>query len=178
MAEMLTIARPYAEAAFKFARDAQALPAWSEALGRLAAVLRTDAARELIGQPGLAADKVAGVIAETAGIVDAQQLNFVKLLAENERLSVMGDIAHQFETLRNGHEGVLEAAITSAFPIDKAQIESIVVTLAQRYGRRHIKATVSVDPELIGGVSIRIGDEVIDASVRGKLAQMASALTV
>ena len=178
MAEMLTIARPYAEAAFKFARDAQALPAWSEALGRLAAVLRTGVARELIGQPGLASEKVAGVIAETAGISDAQQLNFVKLLAENDRLAMMSDIAHQFEALRNGHEGVLEAAITSAFPIDKQQIESIVVTLAQRYGRRHIKATVSVDPELIGGVSIRIGDEVIDASVRGKLAQMASALTV
>lgn len=177
MAEMLTIARPYAEAAFKFARDAQSLAAWSEALGRLAAVLATDAARDLIGHPGVAADKVAGAIADTAGGLDAQQINFVKLLADNERLSAMGDIAHQFEMLRNQHEGVLEVSITSAFPIDKAQIESIVVTLAQRYGRKHIKANVAVDPELIGGVSIRIGDEVIDASVRGKLAQMASALT-
>jgi len=71
---------------------------------------------------------------------------------------------------------VLEAAITSAFPIDSAQVDSIVTTLSQRYGQS-IKASVVVDPELIGGISIRIGDEVIDASVRGKLAQLASALT-
>jgi F-type H+-transporting ATPase subunit delta len=154
MAEMITIARPYAEAAFKFARDAQALPAWSEALGRLAEVATT----------------------ETAGGLDAAQTNFVRLLADNERLAAIVEIASLFEGLRNEHEGVLEAAISSAFPIDAAQVDSIVATLAQRYGRR-IKASVSVDPELIGGVSVRIGDEVIDASVRGKLAQMASALT-
>ena len=176
MAEMLTIARPYAEAAFKFARDAQALPAWSAALGRLASVLATEAARDLVGHPGVAADRIASVLAETAGGLDAQQLNFVRLLAANERLSALGEIASLFEGLRNEHEGVLEAAITSAFPIDRAQVDSIVATLSQRYGRQ-IKASVSVDPDLIGGVSIRIGDEVIDASVRGKLAHMASALT-
>jgi len=176
MAEITTIARPYAEAAFKFARDAQALPAWSAALGRLASVLATDAARDLVGHPGVAADRIASVLAETAGGLDAQQLNFVRLLAANERLSALGEIASLFEGLRNEHEGVLEAAITSAFPIDRAQVDSIVATLSQRYGRQ-IKASVSVDPDLIGGVSIRIGDEVIDASVRGKLAHMASALT-
>lgn len=176
MAEMITIARPYAEAAFKFARDAQALPAWSDALARLAAVLATDAAHELVGHPGLPPAALAGALVETAGGLDAAQSNFVRLLADNERLTALADIASLFEGLRNAHEGVLEAAISSAFPIDSAQVESIVSTLAQRYGQR-IKASVSVDPELIGGVSIRIGDEVIDASVRGKLAQMASALT-
>ena len=119
---------------------------------------------------------VAIFAAETAGGLDAAQTNFVRLLADNERLAALAEIASLFEGLRNEHEGVLEAAISSAFPIDAAQVESIVATLAQRYGRR-IKASVSVDPELIGGVSVRIGDEVIDASVRGKLAQMASALT-
>ncbi len=176
MAEMITIARPYAEAAFKFARDAQALPAWSEALGRLAEVAATGAAHDLIGHPGIPAAKVAAIVAETAGGLDAAQTNFVRLLADNERLAVVGAIAGLFEGLRNEHEGVLEAAISSAFPIDAVQVDSIVATLAQRYGRR-IKASVSVDPELIGGVSVRVGDEVIDASVRGKLAQMASALT-
>ena len=176
MAEMITIARPYAEAAFKVARDAQASPAWSEALARLAAVTSTDVAHDLIGHPGVPAAKVAAVVADTAGSLDAAQTNFVRLLADNERLGALGDIASLFEALRNEHEGVLEASILSAFPIDAAQVDSIVATLAQRYGRR-IKASVSVDPELIGGVSIRIGDEVIDASVRGKLAQMASALT-
>jgi F-type H+-transporting ATPase subunit delta len=176
MAEIITIARPYAEAAFKFARDAQALPAWSDALARLAAVAATGAARELVGHPGVPAAKVATAIAETAGGLDASQTNFVRLLADNERLGALAEIASLFEGLRNEHEGVLEAAITSAFPIDRAQVDSIVATLSQRYGRQ-IKASVSVDPDLIGGVSIRIGDEVIDASVRGKLAHMASALT-
>ena len=91
-------------------------------------------------------------------------------------LGALAEIAGLFEGLRNEHEGVLEASIASAFPIDAGQIDAIVSTLSQRFGRR-IKASVNVDPELIGGVSIRIGDEVIDASVRGKLAQMASALT-
>jgi F-type H+-transporting ATPase subunit delta len=176
MAEMITIARPYAEAAFKFARDAQALPAWSEALARLAAVAATGAARDLIGHPGVPAAKVASAFADTAGGLDASQANFVRLLADNERLGALAEISALFEGLRNEHEGVLEAAITSAFPIDRAQVDSIVATLSQRYGRQ-IKASVSVDPDLIGGVSIRIGDEVIDASVRGKLAHMASALT-
>jgi F-type H+-transporting ATPase subunit delta len=130
----------------------------------------------LIGHPAVSAAKVAAVVADTAGSLDAAQSNFVRLLADNERLGALGEIASLFEALRNEHEGVLEASISSAFPIDAAQVDSIVATLAQRYGRR-IKASVSVDSELIGGVSIRIGDEVIDASVRGKLAQMASALT-
>ncbi|MFM8555990.1 MAG: F0F1 ATP synthase subunit delta [Betaproteobacteria bacterium] len=176
MAEMITIARPYAEAAFKVARDARTLPAWSEALARLAAVASTDVAHRLIGHPGVPAATIAAAVADTAGSLDAAQANFVRLLADNERLGVLGDIASLFEALRNEHEGVLEASISSAFPIDAAKVDSIVATLTQRYGRR-IKASVSVDPELIGGVSIRIGDEVIDASVRGKLAQMASALT-
>ncbi len=176
MAEMLTIARPYAEAAFKFARDAQALPAWSAALARLAAVLASPTAHDLIGHPGVPADRLAAVIADTTGGLDAQQLNFVRLLADNERLGAIAEIANLFEALRNDHEGVLEATIASAFPIDAGQVDGIVATLSQRFGRR-IKASVSVDPELIGGVSIRIGDEVIDASVRGKLAQMAGALT-
>jgi F-type H+-transporting ATPase subunit delta len=97
------------------------------------------------------------------------------LLAQNQRLLLAGEIAELFEQLRNDHEGLIEARITSAFPIDTAQVDSIVQTLADRFGRK-IKASVAVDPELIGGVSIRMGDEVIDASVRGKLAQMASAL--
>lgn len=175
MAELLTIARPYAEAAFKHARDAQALPAWSLALARLSAVVASPAAHDLIGNPALAPAQVARLIAEVAGSLDAAQQNFVRLLADNERLAVVGEIASLFEALRNQHEGVMQAEIVSAFPIDDAQVQSIVSTLAQKYGR-NIKPTVSVDAALIGGVAIRIGDEVIDASVRGKLAQMASAL--
>lgn len=175
MAESLTIARPYAEAAFKLARETGALPSWSDALSRLATVVATDAARELIGSPQLSNAQVASVVADTAGPLAAEQKNFVQVLADNERLAVLPEIATLFDALRNEHEGVLDAQISSAFPLAGPQVDDIVAALRQKYGKQ-VKATVDVDPELIGGVSIRIGDEVIDASVRGKLAQMAGAL--
>ena len=175
MAESLTIARPYAEAAFKIARDAGALPAWSDALGRLAAVASSKAALELVGNPKLTVAQVASVVADTAGQLLPDQQNFVRVLAENERLAVLPEIAEQFESLRNAHEGVVDAQVSSAFPLSEAQLAELTGTLQSKYGRQ-VKVGVSIDPDLIGGVSIRIGDEVIDASVRGKLAQMAGAL--
>jgi len=96
----------------------------------------------------------------------------VTVLADNERLGVVPEITAQFEALRNAHEGVVDARISSAFPLSEAQLADIVDTLRGKYGSQ-VKASVNVDPELIGGVSIRIGDEVMDASVRGKLAQLA-----
>lgn len=175
MAESLTIARPYAEAAFKLARELNALPSWSEALGRLAVVAGTEVARELVGNPRLTTDQVAGLIADSAGRLSAEQVNFVRVLAGNERLTVLPEIADAFEALRNAHEGVVDAQVSSAYPLADDQLAEIVATLEQKYASK-VKATVHVEPDLIGGVSIRIGDEVIDASVRGKLAQMASAM--
>lgn len=177
MAESLTIARPYAEAAFKLAAELGALPSWSDALARLSAVASTEVARELVGNPLLGASQVAALLADTAGQLSGEQRNFVQVLAENERLVVLPEIAAQFESLRNQHEGVLEAQVSSAFPLADAQLAEIVATLQAKHGRQ-VKATVLVDPDLIGGVSIRIGDEVTDASVRGKLAQLAGALKV
>jgi F-type H+-transporting ATPase subunit delta len=175
MAESLTIARPYAEAAFKLALEGNVLPSWSDALSRLATVVGTDEARELIGNPQLTDSQVAFVVADAAGQLGAEQRNLVQVLADNERLAVLPEIAALFDELRNAHEGVLDAQIASAYPLVQQQVDDIVATLAQKYGKQ-IKATVHVDADLIGGVSIRIGDEVIDASVRGKLAQMAGAL--
>lgn len=175
MAESLTIARPYAEAAFKIARDLQALPAWSDALSRLASVAGTQTAHDFIGNPKVDAAQVAAVIADTAGALSDEQRNFVALLARNERLGVLTEIASQFEALRNAHEGVVDARITSAFPLSDAQLGEIVQTLRTKFGRE-VKASVTVDQHLIGGVSIQVGDEVMDASVRGKLAQLAGAL--
>jgi len=177
MAESLTIARPYAEAAFKIARDANALPVWSDALGRLAAVASSKIALELVGNPKLTTAQVASLIADTAGQLLPQQHNFVQVLAENERLAVLPEIAAQFEALRNAHEGVVDVQVSSAFPLSDAQLVEITETLQSRYGGQ-VKVSVSIDPDLIGGVSIRVGDEVIDTSVRGKLAQLANALKV
>ena len=175
MAELLTIARPYAEAAFKLARDTGALAAWSDALSRLAAVVSNEVARDLVGNPALGTAQLADLLCDAAGQLSAEQKNFVRVLADNERLETLPSVASQFEALRNQHEGVIDAQITSAFPLSEEQVSQIVGTLAAKYGRS-VKPSVSVDPELIGGVSIRVGDEVMDASVRGKLAQMAGAL--
>ena len=175
MAELLTIARPYAEAAFKSARDANTLGPWSDALSRLAQVAHNDTAREVLGNPRLSASQIGSLIADVAGSLSPEQHNFVQLLAKNERLSVLPEIVEHFEALKNAHEGVLDAHIGSAYPLSDQQVAEVLATLEDKYGRK-VKATVSVDPDLIGGISIRIGDEVLDTSVRGKLAQLADAL--
>ena len=115
------------------------------------------------------------VICDAAGSLSAEQRNFVRVLAENERLDVLPEIADRFEALRNEFEGVVDARISSAFPLSDAQLDEIVGALQAKYGRT-VKASVNVDADLIGGVSIRVGDEVMDASVRGKLAQLAGVL--
>jgi F-type H+-transporting ATPase subunit delta len=172
MAETLTIARPYAEAAFKLAQELGALQSWSDALVRMSAVASTEVASDLIGNPKIDATQVATLIADCSGTLTAEQRNFVTVLAQNERLGVLAEIAAQFEALRNTFEGIVDARITSAFPLSEAQTGEIIETLRGKYGAQ-VKATVNVDPELIGGVSIQVGDEVMDASVRGKLAQLA-----
>jgi F-type H+-transporting ATPase subunit delta len=101
--------------------------------------------------------------------------NFLLLLVENGRLGVLPEIRDLFEELRREHEGVLEVEVTSAFPMDEAQLAQLRQKLQAKYGRQ-VQASVSVEPELIGGVRVKIGDEVLDASVRGKLQGMASAL--
>jgi F-type H+-transporting ATPase subunit delta len=175
MAESLTIARPYAEAAFKLACDGGTLPQWSDALARLSAVVRSDGARELLGNPRLTDRQVAALVSDVAGSLSPEQGNFVRVLATNERLEVLPEIVTVFEGLRNRFEGVLDARVSSAYPLSQEQIADVVATLEAKYGRK-VKVEVAIDPDLIGGISIRIGDEVIDASVRGKLAQLADAL--
>lgn len=175
MAESMTIARPYADAAFRTAIEQGALPTWSDALQRLSAVIASPLSSKVVGNPNLSAQAVADVVADVAGQLSNEQRNFVTLLAQNDRLSVLPDIAVQFAALRHTHEKVVDAHVTSAFALTDAQAAEIRATLQTKYGRA-VELSVAVDPELIGGVSIRVGDEVMDASVRGKLAQLAVAL--
>lgn len=175
MAEPLTIARPYAEAAFQLARESGDLPTWGASLDRLAAVARTPQAHDFFGNPRLSAKQVADAVAEVAGVPTGPVHGFVQVLAANERLGVLPEIAELFDRLRNAHEGVVDARVTSAFPMSDAQVADVVAVLSQRFGRQ-VKVTVDVNPELIGGISIRVGDEVTDLSVRGKLSQLAGAL--
>lgn len=176
MAENVTIARPYADAAFELARGAGALGPWSEALDRLAAIAADSTMRACISDPKLSAQQLFQLFVDVAGQGLTPELqNFVRVLVDNERLQVLPEIRDLFVDLKNEHEGVKEAEIASAFPLDDATLATLKADLENRF-KSKLNISVSLDPELIGGVRIAIGDEVIDASVRGKLANMAAAL--
>ena len=175
MAENVTLARPYAEAAFQLARANSALGPWQQALDRMAAVAADAQMLECIANPRLLSSQVSQLFLDVAGSLSAEQQNFVRLLVDNERLQVLPEIRDLYVELKNGQEGVQEADIASAFPLDDATLKNLVAELETRF-KCKIQATVSLDPELIGGVRIAVGDQVIDASVRGKLAAMATAL--
>jgi len=176
MAENVTIARPYAEAAFQLASAGNALGPWSEVLDRLAAIAADSQMRDCITDPKLDPKQLTGLLLDVAGSeLSAEQQNYVRVLIENERLQVLPEIRDLFVALKNEHEGVKEAHIASAFPMDDATLSTLVGDLEARF-RVKLNVKISVDPALIGGVKIAVGDEVIDASVRGKLANMAAAL--
>lgn len=176
MAENVTIARPYAEAAFELACGSDALGPWLEALEQLAAIVSDATMQECISDPKLTEEQlyelVTGVVVEK---LSQDQKNFVRVLIANERLIVLPEIRDLFVAKKNEHEGVKEADIASAFPLDDAAVARLKADLEARFKCR-LDIKVSLDPELIGGVRIAVGDEVIDASVRGKLANMAAAL--
>jgi F-type H+-transporting ATPase subunit delta len=138
MAEPSTIARPYAEAAFKLADGADKLADWSAALANLAAVAADERMRAVAGDPNLPAEKVAGLfISVLAGRLPADGENFVRVLAENGRLDVIEEIRAQYEALKNEREGVVEAEVVSAFEMDRAQLADLVARLEKRTGRRN-----------------------------------------
>ena len=176
MAENVTLARPYAEAAFRIARDANQLSGWADALTRLAAVVADADMAALISNPKVDSAAVTRLLLDVAGEgFSEDQKNFLAVLSESERLSVLAEIRDLYAELKNGVEGVKDAQIESAYPLEGAPLSSLVADLEKRFQCK-IQATVKIDPELIGGVRIAVGDQVIDASVRGKLAQMAIAL--
>ena len=176
MAELATLARPYAEAVFGLADQTGALAKWSTVLAATAQVVEHPDMRAVIDDPNLSAEQLyALVVSLVSEDVDASAQNFVRVLIANNRLALLPQIRAQFEELKHEREGVIEADITSAFALDDQQLAAIVASLERRLKRR-IDARVNVDQELIGGVRIAVGDEVIDGSVRGMLAGMASGL--
>jgi F-type H+-transporting ATPase subunit delta len=176
VAEPSTVARPYAEAAFKLADAQGKLADWSAALGNLAAVSADARMRAAIGDPNLPAAKVAGLfLSVLSGKLSGEAENYVRVLAENGRLEVLPEIRAQFEALKNEREGVVEAEVTSAFEMDPAQLADLVARLEKNTGRK-VRAKVSVDKSLIGGVKVVIGDKVIDGSARAQLAALETAL--
>ena len=176
MAEPSTIARPYAEAAFRLADAQGKLADWSAAVANLAAVAADERVRAAIGDPNLPDAKVAGlIIAILAGKLTGEMENFVRVLAENSRLGVLGEIRVRYEALKNEREGTVDAEVFTAFEMDQAQVADLVARLEKKTGRK-VKATVSVDKSLIGGVKVVIGDKVIDGSARAQLAALETAM--
>ena len=173
MAELTTIARPYAEAAFRLAQEENALPVWSEMLRFLATIVRDPKLAAALDNPRLgAAEREAMLLSVAGDRVQGLGRNFVRVLAESERLDVLMQIAQLYEDLRSDAEGVAHARIDTAFPLADEELRTLTATLERRFGRR-IDASVEVDPGLIGGVRITVGDTVIDGSIRGKLEAMA-----
>ena len=176
MAETVTIARPYAEAAFGFADTGGALAKWAQALDTIAQLAAHPEIRAAIGNPRLTDEQLYGMFASLCGDgLTAEMQNFVRVLIENGRLVLAPEIRDIFLELKNEREGVVDALVESAFPLNAAQTAALVTDLERRF-KRKVKPQVKVDKELIGGVRVQVGDEVIDSSVRGQLAMMASAL--
>ena len=170
MAEPSTIARPYAEAAFRLADAQGKLAEWSATLANLAAVAADARVRAAIGDPNVSGGQDCRACSSRSSPASStgEAENFVRVLAENDRLEVLPEIRAQFEALKNEREGVVEAEIFTAFDMDAAQVADLVARLEKSTGRK-VKARVSVDKSLIGGVKIVVGDKVIDGSARAQL---------
>jgi len=176
MAENVTLARPYAEAVFALARENGALEAWSAVLERLSVIAADPQVLACLGNPSLKQAQVIQLLLESAGVSDsAEQANFVRMLVENSRAQVLPEIAELFKTLKSAHDSIKDAVVTSAFALDDAALARLTADIEAHF-KSKVRVSVVIDPELIGGVRIAVGDEVIDASVRGKLAAMTAAL--
>lgn len=176
MAEITTIARPYAEAVYEQALAADKLAQWSDVLQALAVAASTPALEQVLGNPLVTDDQLFALLIDAVGAdAPTEVQNFVRVLIENERVAALPAIAELFEALKHEHEGVVDAQIVSAFPLDESQLRALVGDLETRFNCK-VNPEVEVDQSLIGGVVITVGDEVIDASVRGKLAAMSAEL--
>jgi F-type H+-transporting ATPase subunit delta len=177
MAETLTIARPYAQAAFLYAREQQMLKQWSEMLALLATIASDPAVRTLLDSPRLTEQQLADLFIQVGGEqLNDKCANFVRVLADNRRLGLLADIAALYEIQRRDAEGTVRAELVSAYPASEEQQAKVVASLRRRLGRE-IELSCSTDPGLLGGAIIRAGDLVIDGSVRGKLQRLGTALS-
>lgn len=176
MAEIATVARPYAEAAFQAAVGRGSLGSTADSLQLLAAIARNEQMRFVLSDPRVSAQQKKELFADvTGGKLDEVTRNLLAVLVDNHRELLIGEIDEQFEALKRDHERVLKARITSAQPLTDQQRSDIVGALERRYGKK-VEAEVDVDPQLLGGARVQVGDQVIHASVRDALAQMAAAL--
>ena len=176
MAELATIARPYAEALFKAAQTGN-LAALTGEINALAEIAGNPQLRQFADNPKISADQVFDVVTSVIkSPVTAPAKNLLRVVIENGRLAALPAIADQFQALVNARSGTADAVIYSAFAIAPAQLADVIATLERRFARK-LNASVVLAPELIGGIRVVVGDEVLDTSVQARLEQMKLALT-
>jgi F-type H+-transporting ATPase subunit delta len=175
MAELATIARPYAEALFKAtSKDLNGAAVWVDALS---AVAQNAQLQQFADSPKASTDQVFDLIAGVAKVeLPEAAKNFLRTVIENGRLNALPEMATQFRALKNAQSGSSDAVVHSAFPIDGAALAELAVTLEKQF-KRKLNLSVVLQPELIGGIRVVVGDEVLDTSVKARLEQMKVALT-
>ncbi len=176
MAEKSTVARPYAQAIFELAREGNTLEGWSAMLALVVVVARDDGMQSLIGNPNLEKERVIQLFFDVCGeSLDTQGRNFIRVLGENGRLALLPEIAVLYAGLRAEAQGVIDAQVSSAYPLNETQCQQLVEGLKKRFGK-DVTLSVKIDASLIGGVVIRAGDLVIDGSAAGQLTRLANVL--
>lgn len=176
MSDFTTAARPYANAVYDLASEANALDSWSDALSNLAAVVADQQVARMLNSPDLGKEEKGKMVLQIIGDkLDDKQQNLVRLMAENGRLGLMADVRDQFEVARAKAENKIEAEVVSAFELTAEQTEQLASTLKNKLGC-DITLTTSVDPSLIGGVIVKAGDTIIDASMKSQLDSLALSL--
>jgi F-type H+-transporting ATPase subunit delta len=178
MAELSTIARPYADALFETARaSGEGLERWLAVAEELAALMSHPQVAQVVADPKLGDEQVVDLL---TGLLKqplpAAGTNFLRLVAANQRLAALPEVAVQFRQLKNAAEGVADCLIETAFPLTDDQVDELLAALSKRFGTR-LRPSVQVNPALIGGVRVAVGDQVLDSSVRARLNQMQTALT-
>ena len=176
MAELLTLARPYAKAAFAYASEQGATDAWSNALNLLSAAVQDEAFSAYLNRPELTPAEQVSVFAKVLGEDQTAAVsNFLTLLADNDRLSLLPSIFEEYEQLKSQNNNSVDVVIESAFPLSSTQEQVLAEALKKRFNAA-VNVTVEVKPELIAGVVIRAGDQVIDDSALNKLEKMRTRL--
>ena len=176
MSELATLARPYAAAVFKRAKETGTTDGWSRALAFIAAVLKDKDVSAIVGNPKIGNERKLALMLDLCGDqVDQEGANFLKLLVQNKRLGLAAQIAEIYEAYKSEDEGYVEVEVASAYALNKEAKEQLSSSLEKSLNKK-IHMNVTVDKSLIGGVLVRAGDRVIDGSVRGQLKQMQKAL--
>jgi F-type H+-transporting ATPase subunit delta len=176
VAERATIARPYAKAAFEYAREAKAFAAWSTGLKAAAEIVEDPRVALLTKDPQWSQADLVSIVTDVAGAkLNAGMQNFIRVLAENHRLLLLPEISVHYETLRSEVENTLDVDVISAVALNAAQTEKLAAALSTRF-KRKVRMQNSVDATLLGGAVVRAGDVVIDGSLKGRLERLATEL--